>query len=475
MRLLLITALGVLCAASPASGQREVLTNTPSVRGVVQQFMDESKLTPDQRKDVEVALSGVVQESEIASALTELTTMRMRIQEGRKKKEGAVDTELRKKYRELQNRTEPLIRAALLAVDPSLEALIKGDGADGASAGTPVTADTPDASGHAEDSPEDSGINMSAVRSITQTLWSEDNLNAAQKAQVDAALSKALRQPGLAATMESLAQARKAHQNERAKFASQRNNEVTANYRRVQREAKAKLRGALLSADPDLAKIMTGTNEGEDKTDSESGNKQAVAPITNVQGLPRVLLIGDSISIGYTLQVREKLEGRANVHRIPINGGATEVGLANIDSWLGNGKWDVIHFNFGLHDAKYASPTAQRASRDQYIANLQQLIDRMKATGAKLVFATTTPIPEKLEYGKATGTRMFDSIPERNALAVDLMEKNGVAVNDLYALVLPWRETASRPGDVHFTPEGYELLAGAVADTIAGQLPGKAE
>ena len=304
------------------------------------------------------------------------------------------------------------------------------------------------------------------------TLWNEDNLTPEQKTQVDAAMSKALQEPGIAAVMSELAKARKAHQDERAKFPTERNNAVSAEYRRVQKVAADALTAALVAVDPDMAKIMTGKNEGENATDSESGNKKAMAPITDVQGLPRVLLIGDSISIGYTLQVREKLDGKANVHRVPMNAGATEVGLANIDKWLGGGKWDVIHFNFGLHDAKYASATEQRASRDQYIANLQQLIDRMKSTGAKLVFATTTPIPEVLEYGKAKGTRMFDSIPERNALAVELMKKNGVAVNDLYAVVLPVRETACRPGDVHFTPEGYEILSTAVAGSIGQQLTG---
>src|SRR5262245_2767243 len=68
--------------------------------------------------------------------------------------------------------------------------------------------------------------------------------------------------------------------------------------------------------------------------------------------LPRVLLVGDSISIGYTLPVRTLLKGKANVHRVPENGGPTTNGLAKLSAWLGNGKWDVIHFNFGLHDLK---------------------------------------------------------------------------------------------------------------------------
>ena len=70
-----------------------------------------------------------------------------------------------------------------------------------------------------------------------------------------------------------------------------------------------------------------------------------MTPIEDVAGLPRVLLIGDSISIGYTLPTRELLKGKVNLHRIPTNGGPTIKGLKHIESWLGNKKWDVIHFN----------------------------------------------------------------------------------------------------------------------------------
>ena len=66
---------------------------------------------------------------------------------------------------------------------------------------------------------------------------------------------------------------------------------------------------------------------------------------------------------------------------MPTNG-ATEVGLEKMTAWLGDGKWDVIHFNFGLHDAKYSSETTLRATREQYADNLRKLIAEMKATGA---------------------------------------------------------------------------------------------
>src|SRR5438132_10686699 len=84
----------------------------------------------------------------------------------------------------------------------------------------------------------------------------------------------------------------------------------------------------------------------------------AFAPVQDVAGLPRVLIIGDSISIGYQVPLREALKGKANVHRPATNCGPSTRGVEQIEQWLGNdksggGKWDVIHFNFGLHDVRH--------------------------------------------------------------------------------------------------------------------------
>ena len=70
-----------------------------------------------------------------------------------------------------------------------------------------------------------------------------------------------------------------------------------------------------------------------------------VSDIPIDQALPNVLILGDSISIGYTRQVREGLKGQANVIRPNANCGDTRHGLAQIETWLGDGKWQVIHFN----------------------------------------------------------------------------------------------------------------------------------
>lgn len=192
----------------------------------------------------------------------------------------------------------------------------------------------------------------------------------------------------------------------------------------------------------------------------------ALAPIQDVAGLPRVLLIGDSISIGYTLPVRKLLEGKANVHRIPTNGGPTKNGVANIAKWLGTSKWDVIHFNWGIHDLKYMPDGKRQVEPADYEANLRSLVATLKATGAKLIWATTTPIPE----GELSPPRKFGQVKEYNDIAARVMTENGVTIDDLNARITPQLTTMQNPHDVHYTPTGSEFLAQQVAEEISKAL-----
>jgi acyl-CoA thioesterase-1 len=188
----------------------------------------------------------------------------------------------------------------------------------------------------------------------------------------------------------------------------------------------------------------------------------ALDPIQDTPGLPRVLLIGDSISIGYTVPVRELLKGKANVHRIPTNGGPTKNGMANIDKWLGSGKWDVIHFNWGIHDLKYMPDEKRQVEPADYEMNLRTLVAKMKATGAKLIWATTTPIPS----GELVPPRRFGEVAEYNAIAQRVMAENGVAIDDLNAAITPQLAKLQNPKDVHYSREGYDYLAREVAKSI---------
>jgi len=187
----------------------------------------------------------------------------------------------------------------------------------------------------------------------------------------------------------------------------------------------------------------------------------SLAPIQDVAGLPRVLLIGDSISMGYTLPVRELLKGKANVHRIPTNGGPTLRGLESLKRWLGDGKWDVIHFNWGLHDLRLDDAGKYQVPLDEYEKNLKELVKQLKATGAKLIWCSTTPVPEK-----CTPPRKNADVIAYNAAAKKIMDDNGIALDDLYAFALPKIKELQLPDNVHFGPEGSAELAKAVVASL---------
>jgi acyl-CoA thioesterase-1 len=201
--------------------------------------------------------------------------------------------------------------------------------------------------------------------------------------------------------------------------------------------------------------------------EKKPASQSPLAPIQDVAGLPRVLLIGDSISMGYTLPLRKLLEGKANVHRIPENGGPTRNGVAKIEKWLGTGRWDVIHFNWGIHDLKFMPDGKRQVEPEDYEKNLRALVAKMKATGAKLICATITPIPD----GELQPGRRFGDENEYNAIAKKIMEADGVRINDLNACITPELGRVQKPKDVHYTEEGSALLAKKVAAEIEAVLP----
>jgi acyl-CoA thioesterase-1 len=220
-----------------------------------------------------------------------------------------------------------------------------------------------------------------------------------------------------------------------------------------------------------LAALATAQDAKKDnpKAPAKAARDNVLAAVQDTPGLPRVLLVGDSISMGYTIPVREALKGVANVHRPPVNCGPTTRGVEQLDKWLGDGKWDVIHFNFGLHDLKSVDEKGKNTSPDKgkvqvtiedYKKNLDAMVVRMKKTGAKLVFATTTPVPEKEPARAADADRAY------NAAAREVMAKHGVAVDDLNAFVRGRKGEGMLPNNVHFTPDGYQALAGQVVAEV---------
>ena len=200
---------------------------------------------------------------------------------------------------------------------------------------------------------------------------------------------------------------------------------------------------------------------------------QVIPAIEDTPGLPRVLLIGDSISIGYTVPVRKLLGGKANVHRIAGNVGPSSNGVFLIEAWLaekpGEKKWDFIHFNFGLHDLKQLEDGKPQVPPDAYERYLRLIVQCLKRTGARLIWASTTPVPE----GKVNPPRVPADVTAYNAIASRIMKENDIAIDDLYALALPRLSKIQQPVNVHFTPAGSEILARQVAAAIEQALANK--
>lgn len=198
------------------------------------------------------------------------------------------------------------------------------------------------------------------------------------------------------------------------------------------------------------------------------------APTIDDLRLPRVMIIGDSISVGYTEEVRKLLAGKANVHRVAGNAGPSSSGVQKMAEWLAptNGTWDVIHFNFGLHDLKlgtggkdnhpYATSDGHQVPLEEYERNLSKIVARFQTTGAALIWCSTTPVPA----GKLDPPRQPDDVIKYNTVARKVMTKNGVAIDDLFAVALPRLADIQLPHNVHYTKAGSAELAKQVAASI---------
>ena len=215
---------------------------------------------------------------------------------------------------------------------------------------------------------------------------------------------------------------------------------------------------------------------------ADSPKKPTDADIVDDPALPRVLIIGDSVSMAYTRPLRQELAGRANVHHPDANCGSTKIGLRDLDKWLGATKWDIIHFNWGLHDLgyRYADDTNLNAKGEyatphngghqnvppaDYEKNLRELVARLKKTGTKLIFATTTPVSANLH------SYVKDAELPYNEAALRVMKDNGIEVNDLWTQAKPQIDALQIPGNPHFTDKGSAALAKQIAGVIQPMLP----
>lgn len=206
---------------------------------------------------------------------------------------------------------------------------------------------------------------------------------------------------------------------------------------------------------------------------------------TDDPSLPRILVIGDSISMNYHEAAKAALKGVANYHRCEGNAFTSGHGVRNAELWMGEHAepgchWDVIQFNHGLHDLKqgYDAETGEfgpyAVPLDAYKANLRKLIGLLRASGARLIWCTTTPVPND---NTGTYARRKGAPAEFNAAALEVMKEHpDILINDLHGLVESspvfdeWRKTR----DVHFyREEEQQALGEAVARAVRQALDGK--
>jgi len=215
-----------------------------------------------------------------------------------------------------------------------------------------------------------------------------------------------------------------------------------------------------------------------------------------VASLPNVLVLGDSISIGYTPFLRKRLTGIANVHRPSGNCSSSQHFLRDrggMRYWVGTNRWDVIVVNCGIWDFCYMKgdpfrtdhywgPDAElkalpplrrgtairargfhaRTSLPEYVENLKKIIGYLKSTGATVLFALTTPVPSYQNDDRCGLARAY------NEMAESVCAGLGVRTADLYAV--GERLYDHQPDEVHYDDAGNDALAAALCDEIEKSL-----
>jgi len=194
--------------------------------------------------------------------------------------------------------------------------------------------------------------------------------------------------------------------------------------------------------------------------------------------MPRVVLLGDSIRIGYEPFVRAKLAQGAFVWGPVDNGQHTTNLLLNYWTWVAAQQPEVLHVNAGLWDLRIVAPGSplRVVSLSAYRENIRNLITLTRQhTAAKIIWATITPIlgdrVREAALQQSLAGRDAADVLVYNSAAVEVAHEMGVAIDDLHAVVMKEGPEKLICGDgVHFTGEAYRLLGCEVAACICGQL-----
>lgn len=186
----------------------------------------------------------------------------------------------------------------------------------------------------------------------------------------------------------------------------------------------------------------------------------------------KVLLIGDSISVAYTPYAAEALGGQVAVAHSEGNAEDSRRVRERLDDWLAaDADAAVVHFNCGLHDLKLPRDgRGHQVPLEAYMENLQEIVERLKASGRRLIWATTTPVIYERHRWKGFDRREED-VQAYNAAAAGIMTAHAIPINDLHEVVVrAGTEACLRDDGVHMTAEASRRLGRAVAEAVVNCL-----
>jgi len=193
---------------------------------------------------------------------------------------------------------------------------------------------------------------------------------------------------------------------------------------------------------------------GHENVEWENG--RAFHMTDRLKNLPRVFIVGDSISGGYRDFVKNALEGRVNVSWWSSSYCVTSPSyLKFLEIYLDEAKYDVIHINNGLHSL--GTPTGDYARE---LETALRLI-RRKQPNAKIVWATSTPL-------KGERTK---KVRELNAAAAAVVARmDGIATDDLFALLDPLDRDANWADEYHHKGDARKMTANKVTEAILAEI-----
>ena len=212
--------------------------------------------------------------------------------------------------------------------------------------------------------------------------------------------------------------------------------------------------GVALAAPADGGMPVSAKVRGHENT--EWSMAYAFHMTDSLKNLPRVFIVGDSISGGYRDFVKDALEGRVNVSYWSSSYCVTSPSyLKFLEIYLEEAKYDVIHFNNGLHSL--GTPTGDYARELEAALRLI----RRKQPQAKIIWATSTPL-------KGGRTK---KVKELNAAAATVVARvGGIVTDDLFALLDPLDRETNWADEFHHKVETRKMTAKKVTEAILAEI-----